>query len=212
MPTVTSQTALEAMVAHGRTWGLPAFAQFDNATRRQGSHQHHTAVGRVIQRCLALEVVPVFATPRETGFQAAIAGCNAQWQAKVWARFYHGSLADLRALSTPLHRCAPLQSHGASRSGRTAAAVPPQWRQQLDGPLRGRIIHLRCTSEHGTAQLHAHRFTVNVLWPHRLVRREVDVDNGCMTFDTLSRCEPTQQPLIRVVPIVLLYSTAARSQ
>jgi hypothetical protein len=147
MSTVTAQTALEAMVEHGRTWGLPALAQFDIATRCQGPHQHPSAVGRVIQRCLALEVVPVFATPRETGFQAAIAGCNAQWQAKVWARFHHGSLADLQAQSTPLYRCPPLQSHGASRSCPTAAAVPPRWRRQLDGPLRGQIIHLRRTSK-----------------------------------------------------------------
>ena len=99
MLAVTALATVDALVEHWRTWGLPAFAQFDHDTRFQGPHQHPDAVGRVIRLCLALDVVPVFAPPREMGFQAAIEGFNAQWQANVWARFHHASLPDLQGRS-----------------------------------------------------------------------------------------------------------------
>jgi hypothetical protein len=76
MLAVTARATVDALVEHWHTWGLPAFAQFDNDTRFQGPHQYPDAVGRVIRLCLALDVVPVFAPPRETGFQAALEGCN----------------------------------------------------------------------------------------------------------------------------------------
>jgi hypothetical protein len=212
MPTVTAQTALDAMVEHWRTWGLPASAQFDNDTRFQGPHQHPDAVGRVIRLCLALDVVPVFAPPRETGFQAAIEGFNAQWQAKVWARFHHDSLADLQAQSTRY-----LAAHRHRAMARIEAApprrpFPRRWRQQLDGPLRGHMMYLRRTTEHGTVQLLGHTFTVDPLWPHRLVRCEVDLDAGSIFFYALRRREPSQQPLLRAARFVLPQSAAARGR
>jgi hypothetical protein len=36
----------------------------------------------------------------------------------------------------------------------------------------------RRTTEHGTVQLPGHTFTVAPLWPHRLVRCEVDLAAG----------------------------------
>lgn len=75
---VTAQAIVDALLQQSPTWGLPAFAQFHNDTRFQGPHQHRDAVGRVIRPCLALDVVPVFVPPRETGFQAAIEAFNAQ--------------------------------------------------------------------------------------------------------------------------------------
>jgi Homeodomain-like domain len=212
MAAVSAQTTLDALLEHWRTWGLPAFAQFDNDTRFQGPHQHPDAVGRVIRLCLALAVVPVFAPPRETGFQAAIEGFNAQWQAKVWARFHHDSLADLQSRSARY-----LAAHHRRAMARIEAApprrpFPPRWRRQLDGPLRGRIVSLRRTREHGTVQLLGHTFPVDPLWPHRLVRCEVDLDAGSLAFYALRRREPSQQPLLRTAPFVLPPSAAARGR
>jgi Homeodomain-like domain len=211
-PAVTAQTALDALLEHWRTWGLPAFAQFDNDTRFQGPHQHPDAVGRIIRLCLALEVVPVFVPPRETGFQAAIEGFNAQWQAKVWARFHHDSLVDLQARSARY-----LAAHHRRAMARIEAApprrpFPKRWRGQLDGPLRGHMVYLRRTTEHGTVQLLGHTFTVDPLWPHRLVRCEVDLDAGSIAFYALRRREPSQQPLLRTAPFILPHSAAARGQ
>jgi len=149
MPAVTAQTALDAMVEHGRTWGRPAFAQVEHDTRLQGPHQQPAAVGRVIRLCLALEVVPVFAPPRETGVQAAIDGCNAPWQAKVWTRFQHDSLGDLQARSTrdvaAHQRSAMARSEAAPRGSRFPSGGggnsmapwggPSNWLRVLQMPL-----------------------------------------------------------------------------
>lgn len=67
---------LDALHAHWRRHGLPAFAQFDNDVRFQGGHNHPDVVGRVMRLCLALGVTPVFAPPLETGFQAVIENFN----------------------------------------------------------------------------------------------------------------------------------------
>ena len=72
MGVVTAKAAVEALLEHWRAVGLPGYAQFDNDTIFQGPHQHKDVIGRVMRACLGLGVVPVFAPPRETGFQATI--------------------------------------------------------------------------------------------------------------------------------------------
>src|SRR5437867_2433682 len=98
-PTLTAKIAVEMIVAHWRECGLPHYAQFDNDTVFQGAHQFPDTMGRVARLCLSLQVIPVFAPPRETGFQAMIENYNGWWQAKVWARFEHHSLAELQERS-----------------------------------------------------------------------------------------------------------------
>src|SRR4029077_9659876 len=70
-----------------------------NDTIFQGPHQYADVIGRVTRVCLSLGVVPVFVPPREPGFQAMVENYNGRWQAKVWARFTHGSLAALQERS-----------------------------------------------------------------------------------------------------------------
>jgi hypothetical protein len=212
MTAVTAQTTLDALIEPWRAWGLPGFAQFDHDTRFQGPHQQPNAVGRGSRLCLALAVVPVVAPPRETGFQAAIEGGNAQWQAKVWERFHHDSLADLQRRSARY-----LAAHHRRAWARLEAAPPRQpfptrWRQHLAGPLRGHTVYLRRTTEHGTVQLRGHTFTVDPRWPHRRVRCEVDVEAGFIAFYALRRRDPSQQPLLRTAPFGLPHSTAARGR
>ena len=69
---VTAAWVVEALIEHWRGVGLPSYAQFDNDTIFTGPHTHPDTIGRVMRLCLSLGVVPVFAPPRETGFQAMI--------------------------------------------------------------------------------------------------------------------------------------------
>jgi hypothetical protein len=96
---IPSTKVVSAMSEHWRRVGLPTYAQFDNDARFQGNHRSADSIGRVIRLCLSLGVTPVFAPPRETGFQAAIESFNGRWQAKVWQRFHYESLAALQLQS-----------------------------------------------------------------------------------------------------------------
>ena len=95
----SAKATLEALTDRWRREGLPTYAQFDNDTIFQGAHQFTDTVGRVSRLCLALQVIPVFAPPREHGFQNAIEGFNALWQSKVWQRHHCPDLASLVAVS-----------------------------------------------------------------------------------------------------------------
>ncbi len=200
---VSAASARTAMMEHWRAVGLPTYAQFDNDTRFQGPHQHPDVIGSVMRLCLSLGVVPVFAPPRESGFQAAIESLNGRWQAKVWARFQHESLAALQAQSA---------KYGAASRARGAVRLegapprrpfPPDWHLDLQAHPGGRIVFLRRTTETGTVQLLGHTFVVDDLWPHRLVRCEVDLDAERIQFYRLRRRAPEQQPLVGEVPYVL---------
>ena len=43
------------------------------------------------------------------------------------------------------------------------------------------------------------RYLVDPLWPHRLLRAEVDLSVGQIRFYRLRRREPKQQPLIKSI-------------
>ena len=108
--------------------GLPGYAQFDNDTIFQGPPQHKDVIGRVMKACLGLGVVPVFAPPPETGFQASIEAYNGRWQAKVWARFVQGSLEDVQARSGRFVAAARDVPRRGSRRPRVVARSPPAGR------------------------------------------------------------------------------------
>ncbi len=196
MTEVTAKAATEALIEHWRAFGLPSYAQFDNDTRFQGAHQFKDSIGRVVRMCLTLGVIPVFAPPRETGFQAAIESLNARWQAKVWARFHFDSLAALKEQSdryVAAHRARSLSRGDGAPSRRS---FPRYWELNLQASLRGKIIFLRRTTEHGEASLLGHTFEVDPNWPHRLVRAEVDLDAEAIAFYALRRRAPSDQPLL----------------
>src|SRR5205823_14473888 len=112
----------------------------------QGPHTHPDVVGRVSRLCLSLGVVPVFVVPHEFGFPSMIENANGTWQAKVWARFEHGSLLDLQGHS---HRyVTALRRHRADRieSAPQRRAFLPGRHLNLQSRLRGRIMFVRRTS------------------------------------------------------------------
>ncbi len=191
---ITARRAAEALVEHWRAFGLPTYAQFDNDTRFQGAHQFADTIGRVSRLCLSLGVTPVFAPPRETGFQAAVESLNGRWQEKVWERFHHDSLAALQACSA--RYVAACRERAAQRM--TAAPsrrpFPSGWQADPQAPLHGRMVFLRRTNEQGHVQLMGRCFHVDANWPYRLVRAEVDLDRDQIAFYALRRREPSAQP------------------
>lgn len=196
---ITAKTTVDALIRHWREVGCPAYAQFDNDTRFQGPHQHPDTVGRVSRLCLSLGVTPVFAPPREPGFQGAIESFNGRWQAKVWSRFHHDSLAQLRERSARY-----VAASRARCADRIAAApdrppVPKDCKLDLQAPFHGRLIYLRRTTEDGTADLLGHRFPVDKAWPHRLVRADVDLDTHTISFYALRRREPHLHRLLKTI-------------
>jgi len=197
---ITAKIAVESILQHWRRFGLPGYAQFDNDTRFQGGHNHPDVIGRLSRVCLSLGVIPVFAPPRETGFQAAIESFNALWQAKVWQRFHHDDLGQLQERSSRY-----IQAHrrrNAARIGSAPARLrfPDGWTLDLQGAPGGKIIYLRRTSDQGRAHLLGHVFDVDPHWPHRLVRAEVDLTQKNIRFFALRRRDPSAQPLLKEIP------------
>jgi len=196
---LTARSAVGFLVEHWREFGLPHYAQFDNDTRFQGAHQYPDSFGRVTRLCLGLGVVPVFAPPREHGFQNAVESYNGRWQAKVWARFHHRSLSSLQQRSA---------AYVAAHRQRTAARIegaplrrpfPVRFTFELQSSLRGRVVFIRRTNDNGAVELLGHQFTTSRHWPHRLVRAEVDLDAQAIHFHALRRRDPEDQPLLRTV-------------
>jgi len=198
-PPVRARTVVEALVTHWRQFGLPAYAQFDNDTRFQGAHQFPDTVGRVTRLCLSLGIVPVFAPPRETGFQAAVESYNGRWQAKVWGRFHHATRAALRERSDRYVAAARQRAVPRLEAAPPRRAFPKEWELDLQASPRGRLMFLRRLSEQGTAHLLGHTWTVDLHKPHCLVRAEVDFDAHRIRFYALQRRKPRSQPLLKTV-------------
>jgi putative transposase len=92
---ITAARTASLLVEHWAQFGLPRYAQFDNGNVFVGSNRYPDVIGRVMRTCLLLGVIPVFAPPREPGFQAAIESLNGRWQAMVWHRFERVTLFEL---------------------------------------------------------------------------------------------------------------------
>jgi len=199
----TAAATMATLLMHWRAVGLPAYAQFDNDTRFQGPHQHRDVVSRVMRLCLSLGVTPVFAPPREHGFQNAIENLNGRWQQKVWSRFHHESLPALHACSDRFVAATRLRRVGRLAASPVRRPVPPAWDLDLQARPHGRIVFLRRTNDCGAVTVLGHTCPVDSLWPHRLVRCEVDLDAGRTQFYRLRRHQPDDQPLIRETPYAL---------
>ena len=196
---MTARKTVVALAEHWRGFGLPAYAQFDNDSRFIGSHAWPDSIGPVIRFCLALGVVPVFAPPHETGFQAAVEALNGRWQAKLWARFWDPALGDLQERSAAYIAAARRRS-AVRIEGASARRAFPAGDVDLTIPPAGRLVFLRRTSDTGTVSVLGHRIRVDPSWPYRLVRSELDLDARVIRFFALRRREPDSQPLLTEVP------------
>jgi len=199
-PLVTAKTAVEALVEHWREFGLPTYAQFDNDTVFQGSHHGQDSLGRVVRTCLQLGVTPVFAPPQESGFQAAVENFNGRWQAKVWIRFHHTSLAALHECSRRYIRAYRQRAAARIEAAPARRPFPAAWRPDLQAHPVGTVIFIRRSSEAGAVGLLGRTFGVDVLWPHRLVRCEMNLTAQSIRFHALRRRESHHQPLLYEAP------------
>ncbi len=192
----SARTVLTACLVHWQRHGLPAYAQFDNDSRFLGPHSRADVISRVMRLCLALDITPVFAPPRETGFQAAIEHYNGLWQAKVWRRFVFASLAEVQAQTERFLAARSLQLARRIAEAPPRPRIPPDWCLDLQQPPHGQIIFLRRSNDGGQVTVLGRSFTADRHWVNRLVRCTVDLVHQVIHFHGLSRRDPTAQPLI----------------
>ena len=197
---LSASVAVSCMVRHWRTHGLPAYVQFDNDTRFQGPHQHRHVLSRVMRLCLSLGVIPVFVPPYETGFQGMIENFNGRWQQKVWNRFHHRDLAELRRHSGGFVRALRRRCAGRPETAPPRRPFPQRWTLDLQRPPQGPLIYIRRLAENGRAFLLGESFFVSRRWQGRLVRCEVDLDHHGLRFFALRRRAPKDQPLLKKTP------------
>ena len=196
---LSAQDSIACVQARWQDEGLPAYAQFDNATVFQGAHQFANAVGRISRLCLALKVIPVFVPPLEHGMQNTIEGFNALWQAKVWQRHHVVSIPEMQAFSNRYIAAHRARSQPAAETAPPRRPMPKDFKLNLHAPLKGQMIFIRRTSESGHAHLLGQRFAISSDWPHRLVRCEVDFDHHCIRCFALRRRAPTDQLLLATI-------------
>ena len=200
---ILSGVVREALVSHWKDVGLPAYSQFDNDMLFAGTHRHPDAIGSVTRLCLRLGVVPVFAPPRETGFQAGIESYNGRWQSKVWGRFEHASLEALQMQSARYVLASRRRSAVRIEGAPPRRAFPTEGVPKGPAPNQGRIVYVRRTDEQGSVHLLGRRFVVDTLWPRRLVRCELILEQGLLRCYRLRRRDPSDQPLVREIAYVL---------
>ena len=192
-------STIEALLARWRVDGLPDYAQFDNDNVFQGAHHYPDAVGRITRLCLALGVIPVFAPPREPGLQNAIEGFNGLWQSKVWQRHHCSSVAALRRVSANYIKAHRVKTAHRRELGPARRRVPTHFTWDATDPLRGSLIFIRRSDEHGAVNLLGRGYPVDQNWPHRLVRCDVDFTHKRIRFYALRRRDPEVQPLLHEV-------------
>ena len=199
---VTARFAADRLVDHWREAGLPRYAQFDNGTVFHGPHARPDTFGRVTRPCLSLGVVPVFAPPRETGFQAAVENYNGRWQAKVWARFKHPSLASLVDRSDRFVAAARLRAAPRIEQAPRRRPFPAGWSMAaaLRKPLAGRVVFLRRSDAAGRVSVLGRSHPVDPGWPGRLVRADVDLDAKQIRFHALRRRQHADHRLLCTTP------------
>ena len=185
--------ARRALTVRWQRWGLPAYAQFDNDSIFQGSHGHPSHLGRLVHYCLCLGVIPVFAPPREQGFQNHIESFNALWQAKAWHRRHHRDAAQLRLRSEAF-----LSAHHAKHALRLDAAPQRSPFPELvpHRPVAHLVILLRRADALGSIKIGRRSFRLPSGYAHRLVRCEWRLDLARLTVFALHRSAPAHQPQI----------------
>ena len=187
---ITAKSTVLALYEHWRETGLPRYAKFDNDMVFHGSHGRPDSFGRVTRFCLSLGVIPVFAPPRETGFQADIESFNGRWQNGVWSRFRFVDVNHV-ARQSRKYVTASREKHVARIQDAPARrSIPKRWRLNLRRPLQGTVIFLRRTDENGNVRVLGRTYSADRKWCRRLVRAEVDLDRGQIRIYALRRREP----------------------
>lgn len=194
---ITAKITVNCLMSHWRAFGFPDYVQFDNDTVFQGP-RHPDALGRVARMAISLGVIPVFTPPRETGFQASIESYNGRWQSKVWSRFHFESREHLRSQSDKYVRAVRQRAATRIEGAPTRWEMPDDWQPNYQNP-KGMLIFIRRTTDRGSVTLLGRTFEVSKMWPHRLVRAEVDLIKSQIDFYALRRRDVSWQPLLKSI-------------
>jgi hypothetical protein len=201
LPHTSSRITSKALLKRWEHLGLPTYAQFDNDTVFQGAHQFTDSFGLVIRICLALKVIPVFAPPREHGFQNAIEGFNGLWQRKVWQRKAFTDIPSLRVASRRYIRAYRAKTAKRQERAPKRRPFPKNFKLDLSAPLKGKVILLRRSDDTGYVYLPGgNGFQPDKNWCNRLVRCEIDFTRQRIRFYALRRSDPERQPLLGEMP------------
>jgi transposase len=206
MPTMTAENTVLALMEHWKKFGLPKYVQFDNDMIFQGPRKQN-AIGKVIRLCLSLKVIPVFATPYEQGFQGKIERFNRELQEKFWRRKRFKNIKDIEK-----HLAEYVQAHQLAHQKEIVTApkrrpFPKRWKRDDAKPPQGKIIYLRRTDGSGRVRFLEREFLVSEHWINRLVRAEVDLDEGKVCFYALRRAEWKTHRLVKTMKFSLSKNT-----
>ena len=125
------------------------------------------------------------------------------WQAKVWQRFHHADLAMVQSrleqfFVADCWRIAHRMEHSPRRR-----PFLTDWSLNLQARPCRQVIYLRRTDAQGYVSLLGQSFPIDPVWPHRLLRCEVDFEHHQIRCYRLRYREPTQQPLVKTIEYVL---------
>lgn len=156
-------------------------------------------IGKVIRLCLSLNVIPIFVTPYEQGFQGKIERFNREVQEKFWQR---KRFRNLNKINTNLKQY--VMAHRLKQQGNILSAplrrpFPKKWKRDDTKTPKGKIIYLRRTDGSGYVYFLEQKFLVSQDWVNRLVRIEFDLNQGKLKFFTLRRAEWKKQYLIKII-------------
>jgi hypothetical protein len=178
------------LIEHWSEHGLPDYAQFDNATIFQGG-RWPDSLGKVVRCCLSLDVIPVFAPPRETGFQATVESCNGRWERGVWQRFHFEKLRDAQRQSRLYVEAVNEKNRERFETSPTRWVMPNAWQLDYTQRPQGKVIFIRRTTNEECLDVMGHRWHVKGAGPRKLVRAEVDLTKNNIAFYRLRRREPS---------------------
>ena len=195
MMRMTSENTVKKMIEFWKEFGLPDYAQFDNATVFQGS-RWPDSLGKVVRCCLSLGVTPVFAPPRETGFQASIESYNGRWQDGVWKRFHFQNLTDVQRQSNLYVEAVRNKNDERHENIPTRWQFPKGWTLDYATKPKGKVIFIRRTTDDEYVETMGHWWLVQGAGNHKLVRADVDLTKNKILFYRIRRREPTVHELI----------------
>jgi transposase len=193
---MTAENTVLALIEHWKRFGLPKYVQFDNDMVFQGPRKQN-AIGKVIRLCMSLKVIPVFATPYEQGFQGKMERFNSELQEKFWRRKRFKSIREIG-----MRLAEYVQAHRLAHQAEIVLTprkrpFPKRWKRNDTLPPCGKIIYLRRTDGSGRIRFLEREFLVSEHWINRLVRAELDWNEGKVRFFALRRVEWKSQRLLK---------------
>ena len=195
MMRMTSENTVQKLLEHWNEFGLPDYAQFDNATIFQGS-RWPDSLGKVVRCCLSLGVTPVFVPPRETGFQASVESYNGRWELGVWKRFHFENLTAVQKQSDAYVDAVRMKNHERYEASPTRWQIPKGWKLDYTTKPQGKVIFIRRTTNEEYVEVMGHAWLVKGAGAHKLVRADVDLKKSTIAFYRIRRREPSVHELI----------------